>query len=153
MLQRISRHQLFMGIAELASMRSTCFRRAVGAVIVQANNVISIGYNGAPKDQPHCTGKTCPTEGVCTRAVHAEKNAYDRLHYEAGTEPFIMYVTESPCLACARYIAEIIEKVYYMHPYRLQDGVDHLIKEGVLVYRMTPSGYIIDHVTGELVYE
>jgi len=40
-------HQYFMEMAYLASTRSTCLRRQVGAVIVKDNQIISTGYNGA----------------------------------------------------------------------------------------------------------
>ena len=43
-----------MSMAELASKRSTCLRRQVGAVIVRDNQVLATGYNGAPKGLPNC---------------------------------------------------------------------------------------------------
>ncbi len=38
----------FMEITTLVAKRSTCLRRAVGAVIVKDKRVLSTGYNGAP---------------------------------------------------------------------------------------------------------
>ena len=43
-----------MSMAELASKRSSCLRRQVGAVIVKNNQVLATGYNGAPKGLPNC---------------------------------------------------------------------------------------------------
>jgi deoxycytidylate deaminase len=67
--------------------------------------------------------------------------------------PEQLYVTESPCLTCAKAICEYrtINKVYYLHEYRLREGIDFLLALNVKVYRMTQAGYIIDQITGELV--
>ncbi|MEE9376623.1 MAG: hypothetical protein V3V33_01130 [Candidatus Lokiarchaeia archaeon] len=53
--QRISKDNYFMKIAEVVSMRSTCIKRNVGAVLVKDNHILSTGYNGAPSGLPHCT--------------------------------------------------------------------------------------------------
>jgi len=150
-VSRISRHQWFMGLAEITSHRSTCFRRAVGAVIVQRNNPIAFGYNGAQAGQPHCTGSTCPTDGVCTRAIHAELNAIWRTN-SLDFYPMEMYTTESPCAHCAKHIIEcgLIKELYFLHEYRLKEGLELLVPI-IKVFRMTMSGYVIDYKTGELV--
>jgi dCMP deaminase len=44
----------FMTIAMMASMRSTCLRRRVGAVVVRDHQIVSTGYNGAPRGTAHC---------------------------------------------------------------------------------------------------
>lgn len=145
---------MFMQIAEVASRRSTCFRRNVGAVIVSNKNIISIGYNGPPSGEPHCTGNGCTTNGVCTRAVHAEINALDRSGKGtySPSRLWSMYCTESPCPYCAKAIVDSnIGEVFYLNQYRLVEGIDVLMKGGVMVWRMTPSGYITNYKTGELV--
>jgi dCMP deaminase len=141
---------MFMQVAEVVSRRSTCFRRNVGAVIVRDKNIVSLGYNGPPSGEEHCTGKTCPTNNVCTRAVHAEINAINRL--ETPHSALAMFVTESPCLACAARIVseQRIHAVYFMHPYRDPAGVEFLAKE-IPVFRVTPAGDVIDYRTGELI--
>lgn len=151
-MNRISRHMMFMQIAEVASRRSTCFRRNVGAVIVANRNIISIGYNGPATGEPHCTGNGCadPEKG-CQRAVHAEVNALDRAS-GGGNWTWSMYVTESPCPDCARAVVDSpIAEVFYLNQYRIVEGIDVLMKGGVMVWRMTPSGYITNYRTGELV--
>lgn len=152
---RISRHLMFMENAVTASKRSTCYRRAVGAILVQHNNIVSIGYNGPASGEPHCTGKTCGGDRGCTRSIHAEKNVIDRALIQRVTpRGGTMYVTESPCVECAAYtVAAGIRALYYMHEYRIREGIDLLIAGGISVYRMTPSGYITDYVTGDLVEE
>jgi dCMP deaminase len=44
----------FFQIAKIVASRSSCNRNKVGAIIVKDNNIISTGYNGAPKYQPNC---------------------------------------------------------------------------------------------------
>jgi dCMP deaminase len=78
-------HRYFLDIAEVVSRRSSCLSAHVGAVIVKDNNIISTGYNGAPRGT-----KDCYQKGYCLRrklnvpsgqgyelssAVHAEQNA------------------------------------------------------------------------------
>lgn len=46
--------EYFLKIAEVASLRSTCFRNKVGAVIARDKYIVSTGYNGAPQYQPNC---------------------------------------------------------------------------------------------------
>jgi hypothetical protein len=41
--------------------------------------------------------------------------------------------------------------VFYLNQYRLVEGIDVLMRGGVKVWRMTPSGYVINYRTGELV--
>lgn len=67
----------FMGIAEAASKRASCPRASIGAVIVRPDNsIVSTGYNGAPRGEPHCLDVGCQVEdNHCQRAIHAEMNA------------------------------------------------------------------------------
>jgi dCMP deaminase len=152
---RISRHQMFAQIAQTVAQRSTCYRLNVGAVLVQDNNIVSIGYNGAPSGEPHCQGNDCPlsSSGGCTRAIHAEANAIKRCVNRYNTTH--LYVTDSPCLACAKYIVggSGITRVFYEREYRITEGIDYLRDYGIGVYRLTPAGYIVDKHTGLIVDE
>jgi len=65
--------EYFLKLAELAATRSVCERAHCGAVIVKDNNVISTGYNGAPRHQ-----KNCKEMGFCYR----NKN-----NVKSGTSP------------------------------------------------------------------
>jgi dCMP deaminase len=153
MTERISRHQMWMQMAEIASRRSTCMRRNVGCIIVKDNNIVSLGYNGSPPGQPHCLGKLCvpPTVLGCQRAIHAEWNAINRLP-EGLTRDLVMYSTESPCSVCANKIItfDAFKELYYTHLYRDTEGVDRLALH-MPVFRITPSGWLISHKTGELI--
>lgn len=56
---RPSTDEYFLKMAELVAVRSTCFRRAVGCVLVDsAKHVLSTGYNGVAKGLPHCNEAT-----------------------------------------------------------------------------------------------
>jgi len=148
---------MFMEQALTASKRATCYRRSVGAVLVQDTKVISTGYNGARSGQPHCLGNSCPkdAQGGCVKAVHAEINVLyraPRIIYSGGKRNLSLYVTESPCSKCAREIvSQGVEEVYYLNEYRIRDGIEYMIEYGVKVFRMTTSGYIIDVDTDEIV--
>lgn len=139
---RLARDELFMRVAELFAIRSSCTRGHVGAVLVKDKRIISSGYNGAPPgmrhclevgcDIPSCTCDVIPTGGGqheprcaknlgCQRTIHAEANS---LLWAARmgipTLDSIMYSTHSPCATCARLIiAAGISKVYFRNDYRL----------------------------------
>ena len=84
-MNRISKTEYYLGIAEAVAKRSTCLRRQYGAIIVKNDEVIATGYNGSPRGTDNC----CDV-GTCWReenniphgeqyeaclAVHAEQNA------------------------------------------------------------------------------
>lgn len=152
---RISRKQMFMGMAELAAKRSTCFRGNVGCVIVDDNNPVSIGYNGPPSGAAHCLGNDCNTkpDGGCVRAIHAERNALMRLPFALDLiHGLDMYVTSNPCPDCAEYIVgfNVITNVYYQSPYRIKTGIATLLDAEINVFRFSPSGYLVNEKTGEV---
>ena len=85
MEQRISKENYYLNIAETVLERATCLRRGFGAIIVKNDEIISTGYNGAPRGRRNCVDM-----GFCTReamkvprgeryelcrSVHAEANA------------------------------------------------------------------------------
>jgi|SRR5579863_5271396 len=52
---RPSRDAWALGVAKLTAQRSTCLRRAVGCVLLDARgHVLATGYNGVAAGQPHC---------------------------------------------------------------------------------------------------
>lgn len=149
---RISRHQMFMDIASTVARRATCMRLNVGAVIVNQRRIVSIGYNGAPEGAPHCTGVTCPGWMGCRETTHAEDNA---LRYcPTDVSDCDMYVTDSPCATCYDKIVVDgrIGRIFFGTPYRITDHLENsLFENHVEVYRILPSGYIIDWSTGRIV--
>lgn len=152
---RISRHQMFMDMAEVAAKRSTCFRGNTGAIIVDsAHNIISMGYNGPPSGEDHCHGNECQlrTDGGCLRSIHAEENAIRRAQDRLSTK-FLgglhLYTLYSPCFHCATEIHKSgIEEVYYRYPYRDQDALKVL--ESRKVFKVLPAGFLIEQWTGKI---
>ena len=82
---RRDKENYYLDIAQTVLERSTCLRKKYGAVIVKNDEIISSGYNGAPRSR-----KNCMDIGSCVRvtmniprgeryeicrSVHAEANA------------------------------------------------------------------------------
>ena len=151
MVERLSRDNMLLGVAVIIGQRGTCSRLSVGAVASIDGRIIATGYNGAPSGLPHCDHRcTCQGEvsvarphhtlcpgrlTSCENAEHAERNAiaFAARHGLAlkGSE---MHVTHAPCLQCARSIINAgIQRVTYINPYRLTDGVDLLVQAGIQV--------------------
>ena len=84
-VERISKENYYLDIAETVLERATCLRRVYGAIIVKNDEIISTGYNGAPRGRANCsTLGYCPREALrvprgeryeLCRSVHAEANA------------------------------------------------------------------------------
>ena len=52
---RTSKQNYYLDIADSVLERSTCLRRKYGAIIVRNDEIISTGYNGAPRGRRNCT--------------------------------------------------------------------------------------------------
>ena len=53
--QRVSKENYYLDIADAVLGRSTCMRRKYGAIIVKNDEILSTGYNGAPRGRVNCT--------------------------------------------------------------------------------------------------
>ena len=84
-MSRISKENYYLDIAETVLERATCLRRVYGAIIVKHDEIISTGYNGAPRGRANCSDLGyCSREAMkvprgeryeLCRSVHAEANA------------------------------------------------------------------------------
>ena len=84
-MERISKENYYLDIAETVLERATCLRRVYGAIIVKNDEIISTGYNGAPRGRANCVDMGyCSLEAMnvprgeryeLCRSVHAEANA------------------------------------------------------------------------------
>ena len=82
---RTDKQNYYLDIADSVLERSTCLRRKYGAIIVRNDEIISTGYNGAPRGRKNCSDLGgCMREklGIPSgqryercRSVHAEANA------------------------------------------------------------------------------
>ena len=136
---RIDRELWLMRMAEVTSLRGTCSRLNVGAIIARDNRVVSTGYNGAPAGLHHCQHFDA-TPG-CPRSVHAEANA---IAYAArkgvATEGAEIYVTHQPCIDCAKLVINAgLLAVTWANSYRLQDGVNLLKEAGIQLFQFVPT--------------
>ena len=61
-MDRISKENYYLDIAQTVLGRATCLRRVYGAIIVKNDEIISTGYNGAPRGRKNCTDL-----GFCSR--------------------------------------------------------------------------------------
>lgn len=84
-MERVSKHNYYLDIAQTVAERATCLRKKYGAIIVKNDTIVSTGYNGAPRGRKNCTDL-----GFCMRdklniprgeryemcrSVHSEANA------------------------------------------------------------------------------
>lgn len=60
-MKRIDKENYYLDIAETVLERSTRLRRCYGAIIVKNDEIVSTGYNGAPR------GRKTAWSGYCTR--------------------------------------------------------------------------------------
>ncbi len=84
-MQRKDKTNYYLDIADSVLLRSTCLRRRYGAIIVSNDEIISTGYNGAPRGRKNCIDTNyCAREALnvpsgeryeLCRSVHAEANA------------------------------------------------------------------------------
>ncbi len=153
MNERRDKINYYLDIAETVAERSTCLRRRYGAIIVKNDEIISTGYNGAPRGRKNCIdlGRCIREEmnvpsgeryELC-RSVHAEANciisasrrdmlgATLYLACRNGKTDELMPGTSS-CTMCRRQIINAgIEKVVIRDTpdaYRIVD-VEEWIKE------------------------
>ena len=137
---RPSWDEYFMKIAQVASMRSNCIKRKVGAVIVRDRRIISTGYNGTPRGTRNCNEGGCPRcnslassgtrleECLCS---HAEENAITQSAYHGtSVKEGTIYTTFAPCLMCSKMIINCgIVEVIFNIDYPLNDTSFHLFEQ------------------------
>ncbi len=147
MMHRPGFDEIYMELAQNLARKSHCVKIKVGSVLTKDTRIISIGYNGPPAGTHNCDEKWpdlgCPrdSKGSCSLALHAEQNAI--LYASKNGVPIdgcTLYVTLSPCLACARIIYSMgIKKVIFLESYAKykglpsDEGVDFLKSFGVVV--------------------
>lgn len=149
--QRPSWDAYFLAFAKTASLRATCPRKSVGAVIVvgaavkrgvllrpasgecaarygdvySGGHVAATGYNGSIAGMSHCTEVGCnlSKDQHCTTAVHAEANALmQAARHGIAVEGATIYTTASPCWPCFMLLASAgIKRFVYAEEYRAEE--------------------------------
>lgn len=164
-MSRLNINDYYMNIAVQVSLRSTCMRRKVGAVIVKDNRILSTGYNGAPSGLPNCidncercyrSAHNIPSGQMLDMcyAVHAEQNAImNALKTGEDLKGAVLYVNTYPCVTCFKLTVQSgIKEVYYIDEYEneftkqmAREAGVNLVKLDGSIYR-TPTGSSVNTV-------
>jgi len=141
-LDRPSWDEYFARLVEDVALRSTCYKRQIGAIVVNPDHeIVATGFNGNVRGAPHCDDIGCIKDEMglksgeghewCT-AVHAEQNAL----IQAGKQSrgATLYLNAFPCKICARLIVNSgIKKVVISGEYTDKDGLKILSDLGIEV--------------------
>ena len=130
--QRIPWNQYFMCQAILLSMRGTCKRLSVVAILVRDDRIIAGGYNGSVSGDVHCIDEGCYlVDGHCLRTIHAEMNAILQCaKFGIPTSGAEIYVTDFPCLQCTKSLLQAgIKKIHYLRNYHNDPYAVSLLKK------------------------
>ena len=146
-MERVKKENYYLDIAQTVTERSTCLRRRYGAIIVQQDEIVATGYNGAPRGRVNCCelGR-CVREELAIpsgqryelcRSVHAEANA-------------IISAARRECIGATMYLAGIDAKTGAL----LTDATScsmcrrTIINAGIekVVVRRSPTEFTVDLV-------
>ncbi|WP_028325938.1 deoxycytidylate deaminase [Desulfatirhabdium butyrativorans] len=147
---RPSWESYFMDIARLVARRSTCTRRAVGAVLVMENRILTTGYNGAPTGLAHCLDRGCLRESLqiasgqrheLCRGIHAEQNAIiQAARCGICIRGATLFCTNFPCAICSKMLINAgIQRIIYAEGYP-DDLSRTLLNEAGIETRMFSAG-------------
>ena len=138
-MERISRINYYLDIAQAVASRSTCLRKKYGAIIVKNDVIVSTGFCGSPRGRENCCDRgSCIREELniprgeryeLCRSVHGEANAIIFASREQMIGAVMYEVCVSPisgeiignidsCQMCKRLIinAEISQVIYRDSP-------------------------------------
>ena len=143
-IERPSWDEYFIHLAFEVSKRSTCLRRAVGAVIVKERRILATGYNGVPSGLRHCEETGCLREqlGIPSgqrhencRGLHAEQNAIiQAARYGIDIEGSSIYITTEPCSVCAKMLINAgIKEIVFARPYPDELSQELLSETDILI--------------------
>ena len=150
--KRPSWDDYFMSLAQVASTRSNCIKRKVGAVVVVDRRVVSTGYNGTPRGVRNCNEGGCPRcaggaasgtrldECLCS---HAEENVITQAAYHGvSLRGSTVYTTLYPCLICAKLMINAgVSEVVFEAPFEVMQSSQSLLAEaGVKIRASSEAG-------------
>lgn len=114
---RVSKHDYYLNIAREVAERSTCMSCHFGAIIVKDDQIISTGYNGAPRKT-----KDCYEIGTCLRRKF---NVASGTQYEMCRS---VHAEQNAIINAARSGAGLLNGDLYLFGKKVWDGADQLIK-------------------------
>ena len=124
-MERISKENYYLDIAQTVAERSTCLRKKYGAIIVKNDTIVSTGNVGAPRGRKNCSDLCrCMRDEMniprgeryeMCRSVHAEMNAIinasreqmlDGVMYLAGVDAKTGELVKNACccMMCKRLV-------------------------------------------------
>jgi len=131
---------MYLDICDRIAKMSFAKRAQVGALLVKDDNIIGMGWNGMPSGfDNNCEFQkpSCSFDNKITRpeVLHAESNCISKVaKSNQSSLDSTMYVTISPCMDCAKMIAQSgIKRLVYKKFYRDQKSLDFLSKYGIIL--------------------
>ncbi len=141
----------YMRMAIQASQLSYCARLKVGSLIVTQHNEMLMGYNGTPSGFEN----TCELPGQDITnpiTLHGEANGMSKAEQSTlSIKNASLFVTHIPCIECSKRIIQSgITRVFYIHDYRLTDGLELLtdLRSKVQVIKLNPESMEIESIHG-----
>lgn len=129
--------EYFLLFSYTAALRSTCLQAKHGCVLVHNKQIISTGFNGSPKGEPHCNDIGCKMlNNHCLRCRHAEINAViNALRLRENLNGMTAYITGTPCLECTKsFIREGIKRVVCGRNYGDYNETTELLKKAQITF-------------------
>ncbi|OGO17291.1 MAG: cytidine deaminase [Chloroflexi bacterium RBG_16_48_7] len=140
--------EYFLKIASVVAERSTCLRHHVGAVAVRNKHILSTGYNGAAAGVKDCLELGClrDEQGIASgtrheicRGIHAEQNVIVQASlHGVSLEGADIYCTHSPCILCAKMLANAKVKRFVTFGNYSDNSFNDLFKEVGIKYEKLP---------------
>ena len=140
--------EYFLKIALVVAERSTCRRHHVGAVLVKSKHILSTGYNGAAAGVRDCLELGCLRDEknipsgtmheIC-RGIHAEQNAIIQASlHGVSIEEATIYCTHSPCILCAKMLANARIRRFVTFARYADDSFLELFNEADIEFDVKP---------------
>ena len=148
----MTKDEYYLGIALAVAKKSTCLKKQYGAVIVKNDTILSTGYNGNCRGEPHCIkcskidcNKDEAEYSTC-KSVHAEMNAIisaSRNEMLGATLYLAGYITATgeenlnvePCEICLRLIKNA--------------GINRIINRKGVIYKRSEDGILRQFIEKE----
>lgn len=141
----MTKDEYYLGIALAVAKKSACLKKQHGAVIVKNDEIVSTGYNGNCRGEPHCLICTKvkinkdEAEYLTCKSVHAEMNAIisaSRNEMLGATLYLAGYITSTgeenlnvePCDICLRLIKNA--------------GIDKVVTSNGVIYQRDSQGIL-----------
>lgn len=141
--------EYFLKIASVVAERATCRRHHVGAVAVRDKHILSTGYNGAAAGVKDCLELGClrdelniesGTRHEICRGIHAEQNAIIQASlHGVSLEGATLYCTHTPCILCAKMLANARIKRFVSFGKYADDAFLELFKETGIEFELKPK--------------